>query len=225
MDEVPRLVQEERRVVTATPDRRARAMPLPPYSFVPGHDHPHPVTDPAGHLHGRTPSTPMASEVLATIPGESAARREALAARLVTNPHWLYAIDLFNGGYYWEAHESWEGFWHALGRTTSEARFVQGLIRLAAACVKIREGRPEGVGRHALRAKELLGELAATDRATVARASDALGLSSTSIASVLEELETYRPACWHTSRVPVVRVLAADLRLADVDGSPDPPEC
>jgi len=37
---------------------------------------------------------------------------------LATNPQWLYAVDLFNGGWYWEAHEAWEGFWHALGRTT-----------------------------------------------------------------------------------------------------------
>lgn len=204
--------------MTATPDRLAPTMPLPPYSFVPGHDHPHPVTDPAGHLHGRKSPAPMPPEVLATIPGEPAARRQVLAASLATNPHWLHAIDLFNGGYYWEAHEAWEGFWHALGRTTPEARFVQGLIRLAAACVKIREGRPAGVGRHALRAKELLGERPATDRGTNTGIGDGLGLSPHSIASVLEELENHRPECWHTTRVPVVRVLAADLRLAGGNG-------
>ena len=44
--------------------------------------------------------------------------------------------------FYWEAHEVWEGFWNTLGRTTPEARFVQGLIHLAAAAVKIREGKP-----------------------------------------------------------------------------------
>jgi hypothetical protein len=31
---------------------------------------------------------------------------------------------------------------------------------------------------------------------------------------LLRELEYYRPECWHTSRTPVVRVLAAELRLA-----------
>ena len=28
---------------------------------------------------------------------------------------YLYGIDLFNDGYYWEAHEVWEGLWHACG--------------------------------------------------------------------------------------------------------------
>jgi hypothetical protein len=159
------------------------------------------------------------------VPAEPVARRQALAAVLAANPHWLHAIDLFNTGYYWEAHEAWEGFWHVFGRTTPEARLVQGLIRLAAACVKIREGTPEGVRRHALRARELLGDVAAADRnadaqRSAAESSDALGLSPKSVASVLQELENYRPECWHTSRTPVVRVLAADLRLMRRDGEP-----
>lgn len=33
-------------------------------------------------------------------------------------------------------------------------------------------------------------------------------------AATLAELEGYTPACWHTSRTPVVRVLAENLRLA-----------
>jgi predicted metal-dependent hydrolase len=164
------------------------------------------------------------------VPAEPVARRQALAAVLAANPHWLHAIDLFNTGYYWEAHEAWEGFWHVFGRTTPEARLVQGLIRLAAACVKIREGTPEGVRRHALRARELLGDVAAADRGADAQSTDAqrsaaessaaLGISPKSIASVLQELETFRAECWHTSRTPVVRVLAADLRLMRRDGEP-----
>jgi predicted metal-dependent hydrolase len=72
------------------------------------------------------------------------------------NPHYLRAVDLFNFGYYWEAHEAWEGLWIAAGRTGPVADALKGLIKLAAAGVKAYEGRPAGVRRHARRALELL---------------------------------------------------------------------
>jgi hypothetical protein len=97
------------------------------------------------------------SAFLTHLPPDPASRRQTIAATLAANPLWLYALDLFNGGWYWESHEAWEGFWNALGRTTSEARFVQGLMHLAAAAVKILEGKPAGVARHTQRARELLG--------------------------------------------------------------------
>jgi hypothetical protein len=194
--------------------------PLPPYSYVPGHEHPHPVTDPRGHLYGQTHPAPIPPETLAQLPSEPASRRRALAACFATTPQWLYALELFNEGFYWESHEAWEAFWHALGRTTSEAQFVQGLIHLAAACVKVREGRSAGVHRHTQRARTLLGDLgdlgdldAACVGEAVTYGPDALGLDPASLLLVLLEFEHYRPECWHTSRTPVVRVLSADLRL------------
>jgi uncharacterized protein len=187
---------------------------LPPYSYVPGHEHPHPVTDPRGHLYGHTHSAPIPSESLAQLPTEPASRRQALAALLATTPLWLYALDLFNEGFYWESHEAWESFWHALGRTTPEAQFVQGLIHLAAACVKIREGRPEGVRRHTQRARTLLGDFGAARIGDAGVHTATLGLAPESVSSVIRELEHHRPECWHTSKTPVVRALSADLRLA-----------
>ncbi|MDA0658046.1 MAG: DUF309 domain-containing protein [Planctomycetota bacterium] len=68
---------------------------------------------------------------------------------------YLAGIDLFNAGYYWEAHEAWELVWIQAGRTTCAARFIQGLIKLAACGVKAREGVVEGVRRHARRSAEL----------------------------------------------------------------------
>lgn len=191
---------------------RSRAIPVPPYSYVPGHGHPHPVTDPRGHLYGQTHPAPIPPETLAQLPAEPASRRRALSALLATTPQWLYALDLFNEGFYWESHEAWEAFWHALGRTSSEARLVQGLLHLAAACVKIREGRPEGVRRHSKRARELLGDCLAADIGDAGRKFCALGLAPESILGVLRELEQHRPECWQTSRTPVVRVLVAELR-------------
>jgi hypothetical protein len=194
---------------TATPPQLATT-PLPPYSYVPGHDLPHPVNDPAGHSHNAHPP-PLAIPDLSDDP---TSWRHTLAAFLAANSPWLYALDLFNAGYYWEAHEAWEHFWNTLGRTTPEARCVQGLIHLAAAAVKIREGKPAGVSRHTQRARELLGNAGDPSGFEVGQCVEALGISRESLAAVIAELGSYRSECWHTSRTPVVRVLASDLRTA-----------
>jgi hypothetical protein len=169
------------------------------------------VTDPRGHHFDVPKPAPLALDHL---PTEPTSRRQAIAALLAADPEWLYALELFNGGYSWEAHEVWEHFWNHLGRTTPEARIVQGLIHLAAACVKILEGIPEGVTRHTMRARELLGGLSAANHGDAGSERCAtLGLAPESVAGVLHELGQYRPECWHTSRTPVVRVLVAGLRL------------
>jgi hypothetical protein len=203
--------------------RYAPARELPPYAYVPGHGLPHPVNDPGGHLYATRDSThesPISSAALAVLPIEPATRRHARAAVLAGNSQWLFALDLMNAGFYWEAHEAWESFWHVLGRTTPEARCVQGLIHLAAACVKIREGKPAGVKSHTQRARELMGDIrgergAADGGGGKSGRVGSLGIASESISKVFDELEAYRAECWHTSRFPVVKVLAAELRLAN----------
>lgn len=120
------------------PRRYAPEVPLPPYAHVPGRT-PHPVSDPAGHMAGRQP---------APLPPLDPGQWYRSAA-------YLAGIDLFNYGYYWEAHEAWEGLWHAAGRKGTTADFLKGLIKLAAAGVKHGAGRPDGVRSHARRAAEL----------------------------------------------------------------------
>lgn len=121
------------------PTRYAPNLAFPPYTYVPGLA-PHPESDPAGHAYGH--ARPNAEKVDdATWPRSST---------------YLHAIDLFNHGYYWEAHEAWEALWHACGRRGAVADLLKGLIKLAAAGVKVREGRPAGVASHARRAAELL---------------------------------------------------------------------
>ena len=199
------------------PPRYAPDIPLPPYAYVPGHGLPHPVNDPRGHLFNSPELAPLPLDHL---PDEPASRRLALTALLAADPRWLHALDLFNEGFSWEAHEAWEQFWHAFGRTTPEARVVQGLIHLAAAAVKIREGKPAGVTKHTQRARELFGESGAAgvggggDGRGFDVAATALGLDTGSLGAVIAELEAYRPECWHTSRFPVVKVLTAGLRVA-----------
>jgi predicted metal-dependent hydrolase len=72
----------------------------------------------------------------------------------------LYGIDSFNHGCYWEAHEVWESLWHVCGRRGPLADFLKALIQLAVVGVKLREGRGDGAQLHARRAEELLQQVA-----------------------------------------------------------------
>lgn len=117
---------------------------LPPYAYLPRRT-PHPTRDPTGHSHGH-------ESVLPPVPDIS---------RWNECRPYLRGIDLFNHGYYWEAHEAWESLWHACGRTGPTADFLRGLIRLAAAGFKAKEGHPAGVERHAAAASQLFGQVAA----------------------------------------------------------------
>ncbi|MGC4005293.1 MAG: DUF309 domain-containing protein [Pirellulales bacterium] len=124
-----------------TCDRRyAPRISFPPYSYVPGR-FPHPLNDPRGHSY--------------RAPGES--HTDSLEAVEQNR----YAVDLWNAGYYWEAHEAWESLWHSAGRTGAVADLYKGLIKLAAAGVKVREGLPNGVTRHLARASELFASVLA----------------------------------------------------------------
>ena len=72
------------------------------------------------------------------------------------SPHFQQGLRLFCHGYYWEAHEAWESVWLQLGRTGPPSDFVKGLIKFAAAGVKVLEGNLRGAVRHLARARELL---------------------------------------------------------------------
>jgi len=110
----------------------------PPYAFVPGH-WPHPTRDPDGHSYGK--AEPKAQ------PLNFDAWQECTG--------YLHGVNLFNAGYYWEAHEAWENVWNALGREGLEADLLKGLIKLAAVGIKIRQNYQEAgqslarqAGRH-----------------------------------------------------------------------------
>ena len=112
--------------------RLAPDQPFPAYAYI-GIGQPHPRRHPDGHSYHA--------------PDKEA---EPLhPQRWTESTDYAYGLDLFNHGYYWEAHEAWEGLWHAAGRKGSTANFLKGLIRLAAAGVKVRQAMPEGVRLHA----------------------------------------------------------------------------
>jgi len=69
---------------------------------------------------------------------------------------YLDGIQRFNEGHYFEAHEIWEKLW--LEAQDMERVFYQGLIQMAAALLKLQEGkRPEACRRLFQLALEKLG--------------------------------------------------------------------
>lgn len=106
---------------------RLTPMPFPPYAYRPGRG-PHPIRSPLGHMFGK-PRPPSAFDPL----------------RWRESAEYLFGIDLFNARYFWEAHEAWEGLWHALGRRGPYAATLEGMIQIAAAHIKSEEGRMTGV--------------------------------------------------------------------------------
>ena len=122
------------------PPRLLPDRPFPPYAYVPG-DTPHPTRDPGGHSYGAALEIPEPPD-----PEDWRACRD-----------YLYGIDLFNHGFYWEAHEAWEGLWVASGRRGPTATYLQALISLAAAGLKARSGSARGMRANAGKAVRLFG--------------------------------------------------------------------
>lgn len=123
---------------TSPPPRLVPDRPFPPYAYLPGRT-PHPTRDPEGHSYGEGPGSPAPP-----VPQDWRACRD-----------YLYGIDLFNHGFYWEAHEAWEGLWVACGRQGPTATFLQALINLAAAGFKARWGNARGMRANAATALRL----------------------------------------------------------------------
>lgn len=65
--------------------------------------------------------------------------------RWAANLEYLYAVDLYNFAYWWEAHEVWEGLWKSTARKSPEADFFQGLIKISAAFLKWHARKERGL--------------------------------------------------------------------------------
>lgn len=74
-----------------------------------------------------------------------------------THAQYLFGIDLFNRGYWWEAHDAWEAVWHASKSSDQIAGlFLQGLIQYAASVLKIYQGTRKGAAELAAAALQKL---------------------------------------------------------------------
>ena len=106
--------------------------PFPPYRYLPfqtSNPLPHPRTDPAGHSYDQE------DDYLPHFAPDDWRTCEP----------YRYGIDLFNHGYWWEAHEALETVWLAAGqKSTLCGKFVQGLIQLSGAQLKRFTNEPRG---------------------------------------------------------------------------------
>lgn len=76
---------------------------------------------------------------------------------------YLWGVDLYNHGYFWEAHEVWEGVWRGAHHDVARRAFLQGLIQCSAACLKARLGDEEACRRLASRGLARLCKVSGTD--------------------------------------------------------------
>lgn len=118
---------------------------LPRYTHVPGMGTPHPYRDPLGHSYNRKPSTP----------------KPLIEEFWAENRSYLLALDRFNLGFYWEANDEWDRLWRASNPESMVGRFLKGLVKLAAAGIKVREDSIHGVRRHAASSGEVFADIAA----------------------------------------------------------------
>lgn len=151
---------------------RPRFLPnrsFPSYAYLPGKA-PHPVRDPGGHSYGV---------------------QSLLVSASLDSDEYAWGKDLFNHGYYWEAHEAWEGLWQNADRGSPLRALLKALILLSATGVKIREGKRAPAMRHAGRAGALLRDVA---MAPYDRFSHALGMSPGLLADLTEATAAAMPA-------------------------------
>lgn len=60
------------------------------------------------------------------------------------NEDFLFGVDLFNAGYFWEAHTYWERIWVLPETPSRMRRLLRSIIQIAAACLKVRKGSTAG---------------------------------------------------------------------------------
>ncbi len=92
---------------------------FPPYRFIPGVN-PHPTENPLGHSYGK---------------------KEPVAVLFVPDnwrhtEQYLFGVDLYNYGYWWESHEAFESLWRMAPRGHVSRDYLQGLIKISAAFLK-----------------------------------------------------------------------------------------
>ena len=182
--------------------REDRDRPFPPYAFVPGGPWPHPTSHPEGHSRGRThvPVPPIEGD------------------EWPDSPSYREGVALFNAGYYWEAHEAWEGLWHAHGRVGPTADVLKGLIKLAAAGVKVRQGQPHGIITHARRAASLF------ETARAEGGDRRLGLDLGELIATARRIADEPPSDPEPPGVPVSRVFSFEIEPCQVGAAHDPRE-
>lgn len=117
--------------------------PRPAYAHRPGQT-PHPRSHPDGHCRDTPEPEPVAVS--------------ATAWRQSTE--YLFGFDLYNEGYFWEAHEAWEHLWRGADADPALRDFLQGIIQVAGSALKVAVDNRKGARTLAARAADHLERVA-----------------------------------------------------------------
>ena len=104
------------------------------------------------------------------------------SAQLAQSEAFCTGLYYFRSGYFWEAHELFEPVWMALEEGSDDRRFLQALIQLANAQLKIKMQRPKAAKRLCMMVRDLLTTLTATRL---------MGQEISQIVECLEAVESY----------------------------------
>lgn len=89
------------------------------------------------YLPGRGPHPSTQPDLCRDLP-----KWDGTETTLHSNLRYRLGIDLYNHGYYWEAHETWEELWRQAAQGTVAHCFLQGLIQCASAALKASMSQP-----------------------------------------------------------------------------------
>ena len=171
--------------------RHVPQVDFPAYRHVPGVT-PHPERDEKGHSYGL-----HASKVPALSPENWRQHRA-----------YLLGIDLYHQGYFWEAHEAWEGPWREADPDSLDANLLQALILNSAAQLKIHMGNADGARKHSLAARWRLARIRA--KGYDGAGTTFLGLD---IGELIEQLKVYYGPLWKSESADEIRVRGRAPRL------------
>lgn len=101
---------------------------FPSYQFIPG-ENPHPTENPLGHSYGK-----KEPEI-----------KFFIADNWSKNEKYLFGIDLYNYGYWWESHEAWESLWRIAPQGHISRDYLQGLIKISGAFLKWHSKNKKGL--------------------------------------------------------------------------------
>jgi uncharacterized protein len=144
---------------SSKPFRLLPSRPLPSYRYLPGLA-PHPIRDVGGHMYGQSEPNP-------------------------NEEHLCWSIDLFNEGYYWEAHEAFELLWKSLPKVNPYRWLLQSIILSAAATLKSNMGLDEPAARLHKKALQKVSQVLGSDLEFVT----IIDVSNT-IANIIQAAET-----------------------------------
>lgn len=82
--------------------------------------------------------------------------QETFHPELFANEDTLYGIDLYNGGFYWEAHVYWENVWQNIDRGSDSGWLLLVLIAIASHNLKLRMQNTRSAIKHLRQAGDFL---------------------------------------------------------------------